>query len=369
MGGRPAAEANAVPNTRSADVMYQRTLACTAAAILTGIHAHTAASGRGDPFAFFQPPVTVDFSDRQRLARGDVIVRVLPARDGELSVFAASRLDVSPEALVTWTHAIAQLKQSAFVLAIRRFSDPPVLEDLNGLILDEGDVDAIARCRAGDCAVHLGAREIQSLRAAAAAAGQSWRAAIRQEFRRAVLERVNAYRADGLAGLPPYAHRREPVRPEDALAAILRGSPYLGERLPHVAARLKDAPHGDLPGGESFLYWSKEQYGTGKRVISVTHVDIVRPDAPGAPAVLVLGKEIFATHYRSGSLGVTTVVEDAAHGLRYLVYINRSQVDVLSGLFGGLKRKLIEGRLTDESAAIVRTIRQRLESGDPSPPA
>jgi hypothetical protein len=256
------------------------------------------------------------------------------------------------------------LKQGKFVLAVRRFSDPPVFEDLDALTLDEGDVEAVRRCRVGDCGVKLAGHEIESLRAAGA--GPEWRAAIQQEFRRTVLNRVNAYRSDGLAGLPPYADRRDVLPPTDAFAAILAGSPYLRERLPGVSARLMDYPRVDVPGVESFFYWSKEQYGTGKRVISVTHVDIVRPDAAGAPAVLVLGKEIFATHYRTGSLGVTAVVEDAARGRRYLVYINRSQVDVLSGLFGGLKRKLVEGRLTDESAAVVRTIRQRLESGGPA---
>lgn len=100
-------------------------------------------------------------------------------------------------------------------------------------------------------------------------------------------------------------------------------------------------------------------------MISVTHVDIVRPDAAGAPAVLVLGKEIFATHYRTGSLGVTAVVHDPVPDQRYLVYINHSQVDVLHGLFGGLKRKLIEGRLASESTELVRAVRRRLETGGP----
>ena len=346
---------------------FQRAFTCAAAAaaVAAGVRASGTNTPRADPFAFFHPHV-VDAADRERLDRGDVVVRVLPARDGELGVFAASRLDAPPETLVTWTHAIAQLKQSVFVLAIRRFSDPPVLDDLDALALDERDVEAVRRCRIGDCAVKLAGHEIESLRAAAA--GPEWRAAIQQEFRRAVLIRVNTYRSDGLAGLPPYADRRDLLRPKDAFAAILAGSPYLFDRLPGVSARLMDDPRADVPGVESFFYWSKEQYGAGKRVISVTHVDIVRPDAAGAPAVLVLGKEIFATHYRTGSLGVTAVVHDPVPDQRYLVYINRSQVDVLHGLFGGLKRRLIEGRIADESTELVGAVRRKLESGSPASP-
>jgi len=84
--------------------------------------------------------------------------------------------------------------------------------------------------------------------------------------------------------------------------------------------------------------------------------------------VLVLGKEIFATHYRTGSLGVTAVVHDPVPDQRYLVYINRSQVDVLHGLFGGLRRKVIEGRLAGESTELVRAVRRKLESGVPASP-
>lgn len=340
--------------------------AAAAAAVVANVRAGGTSSGRTDPFAFFHPHVVVNAADRARLDRGDVVTRMLPFRAGQLGVFVSSRLNAPAEALVSWTRAIAELKQSRFVPAVRRFSEPPVLEDLGGLVLDEGDVEAIRRCRSGDCGVKLAAHEIASLRAAAA--GPEWRAAIQQEFRRAVLNRVKAYRSDGLAGLPPYADRRDVPRPADVFAAILAGSPYLRDRLPGVSARLMDYPRVDAPGVESFFYWSKEQYGSGKRVISVTHVEIVRPDSAGAPAVLVLGKEIFATHYRTGSLGVTAVVHDPVPDRRYLVYINRSQVDVLQGFFGGLKRKLIEGRLASESTEVVRAVRRKLESGVPASP-
>jgi hypothetical protein len=43
---------------------------------------------------------------------------------------------------------------------------------------------------------------------------------------------------------------------------------------------------------------------------------------------------------------------------------------MLKGLFGGLKRKLIEGRLSESAASFVRVARRRLESGAPAmPPA
>ena len=56
---------------------------------------------------------------------------------------------------------------------------------------------------------------------------------------------------------------------------------------------------------------------------------------------------------------MTAVVHDPAADQRYLVYINRSQVDLLQGLFGGLRRKLIEGRIPGVSTELVRAVRRR----------
>jgi hypothetical protein len=50
---------------------------------------------------------------------------------------------------------------------------------------------------------------------------------------------------------------------------------------------------------------------------------------------------------------------------RVPVYVNQSQVDLLGGLFGGLKRKLIEGRLAGDSVKVMRQVRARLEQVPP----
>jgi hypothetical protein len=330
---------------------WRRSATIVAATAVVALGAHAAGAGRShqDPFAFFDGLVVLEDADWQRLDGGEIAVRVLPGSGGSLGVVAASRLDAPADALVGWVRRIEAFKQSAFVGAIRRFSDPPVIEDLDDLTLDAVDVDAVRSCRTGACGLKLAAHEIASLRAAANRR-PDWQSAVQQEFRRVVYNRVLAYRSGGLAALPAPADRKDAATPAEAFAAMLAQSQAL---------------HDQLPVAESFLYWSKEHYGAGKRVVAVTHVDIVRPERLHAPAVIVLSKEILATHYRTASLGVTAVVEDPVGLERYLVYVNRSQVDLLGGLFGGLKRKVIEGRLAGDSASIMRLVRSRLESEVP----
>lgn len=305
-----------------------------------------------DPFAWLQPAITLDADARSRVNRDEIVVRVLPSSDAEIGVFAAARVDADGETLAAWANAIAQLKNSPYVLMVRRFSDPPVLDDLDGLTLDDTDLATVRGCRPGNCDVKLAADDIVALRQAAVAAGPFWKDAVQWEFKRVILSRLAAYQTSGLPGMPPYADRHKAIDPRIAFDLLLARSPYLNSNA--------------LGGGvtESFFYWSKEQYSAGKPVIAVTHVAIVRPEVPSAVRVAVVGREIFATHYRNASVGLTAVTEDEA-GRRYLVYVNRSQLDVLGGLFGAWKRAIIEGKLKSESADVFETVRRRLESGLP----
>jgi hypothetical protein len=210
----------------------------------------------------------------------------------------------------------------------------------------------------------LSAGDIESLTAVLATAGADWHAAAQREFRRLLVQRVAKYQAGGLASLASPADRNKPRKPDEALSAIVAQSPYLA-RLPQVIAWLKDYPHADSS-VESFFYWSKEHYGDGKPVISITHVGIVRPASDHRlPAILVAGKQIFATHYLEGGLGVTMVLRDSTNGTPYLTYVNRSQVDMLRGFFGAFVRGVLEDRVEREAPLIVRGLRARLESGNP----
>jgi hypothetical protein len=306
----------------------------------------------------------VSARDRADLNRDQVIARVLSGKGGQLAVFVATRLEAQPDALAMWTRAITEFKRSTFVLAIGRFSDPPRPSDVESLTLDQRDLDAIRECRAGDCGLKLAAGDIELLTGAVATAGAEWRDAVQRAFRRLLVQRVLQYRAGGLAALPAPADRRQSRRPDDALAAIVEQSPYLA-KLPHVVAWLKNYPNADAA-MESFFYWSKEDYGDSRPVISITHVGIVRPEPDHRlPAVLVAGKQIYATHYFEGGLGLTMVVRDAANGTSYLAYVNRSQVDLLRGFFGAFVRGVLEDRVERQAPLIVRGLRARLESGAP----
>lgn len=341
---------------------------CLSCAMVVALRTPSTSYGSGEPdsksnpFEFLAPSIVVSAEDRGKLDRDHVLARTLPGQNGQLAVFVATRLNARPDALTAWTRAIAELKRGKFVLAAGRFSDPPRESDLAGLTLDDGDIDAIRRCRPVACGLKLSVAEIERMTAAIAHAGASWRSALQQEFRRLLVERVMRYRAGGLAASVPPSDHAKPVRPLEAFATILDRSPYL-TGMPDLVDWLARYPHSDAA-VESFFYWSKEHYSEGKPVVSVTQVGIVHA-APGRhlPAVLIAGKQIYATHYVEGGLGLTMIVCDASTATSYLVYINRSQVDFLRGWFGRLAQSVLEARLQHAAPLVVGALRAQLESG------
>ncbi|MGE5246080.1 MAG: hypothetical protein ACM3SQ_17790 [Betaproteobacteria bacterium] len=317
-----------------------------------------------NPFAVFEPSVTITADDRRRLDRGEPLARVLPAGEHEVAVFAAVRVDVDGDRLVSWMRRVEELKKSPYVLAIRRFSQPPVVEDLAGLALDDEELTDMLACRPAKCGLKLSSAEMARLQRAAADAGRDWKPAVQEAFRLLVLQRVQAYLAGGRCALLPYEDDDGQTWPATSFSRVLGRSVFLTEHLPRFAEHLSRYPQTPTPEVESFVYWSRERVA-GRAIVSATQVDILRGTGSGQSDTIVAGSEIFATHYLNASLGVTALVRGEPGGHNYLVYMNRSEVDVLGGVFGGVVRWVMERRLKTEAAGVLQGLRRRLEGGEP----
>ena len=319
------------------------------------------AGGNADPFRFFQPSVTITADDRRKIERGEAIARPVDAGEKEVAILAAMPVNVDGDRLTAWMRQIQELKKSAYVVSIGRFSNPPRIADLSRLALDEDELSAVRKCRPKSCDLKLSAREMTALQAAAKTDGD-WEAAMQQAFREAVLERVRMYLATG--EIPPYESGKNPVRPSERFASLLQHSMFLTQGSPDFSEHLRAYPAGTMPGVESFLYWSKERLA-GKATVSVTHVNILRSSDAALPDALVAAKQIFSTHYINASLGTTAIMRGEPGRPNYLVYLNRSELDVLGGRFGGIVRWFVQRRLKSEAAGVLRGLRQRLEQGEP----
>jgi len=318
-----------------------------------------APSSVADPFATFRPWIDITADERTRADRGETVVRILPAKDGEVAVLGVSAIAVEPDAFVARIEAIEALRTNPPRIPItKRFSQPPVQSDLAALRLDPHEIDALKSCRPGDCDLKLTEPEMVRLRSVAATVATAGDAAVQQGFREVIFERVTRYLGGGLAALPAYVDKDQPVKSADVLGRLIDHSPYFTVRQPRLASSVRQFPEASSDDGAGFLYWSLDRV-EGRPVVSVTHVTIARnAPTPDVPLVAVAGMQVLATHYYQGSLGLTYLI---GTGPRYLVYVNRTELDVLGGFFGGIKRALLESRLKRDIARLIGGLRQRLE--------
>jgi hypothetical protein len=279
-----------------------------------------------DPFALLEPAKLTP-ADRRALERGEVVSGTLEGSGGQIGVFAISRIDTTAESLVSSARSIEDMKKSSFVRNIRRLSDPPRIEDLDALVLPPKELQAAASCRRGSCSMKLSAEEIDQIVVESSRKDATHSDRVQRAFRAVVFSRIMKYLAAGPPELAPLVNR-EPVA-----------------------------------GTESFLYWSLESYGAGKPVVLVTHVNILPPSAPGDAAV-VIGRQIFANHYINDGLAVTAIATDAATGSRYLIYRNNTNLDLLGGILGPIRRAVLESRLRRDVPGIIQKLRARLEKQD-----
>jgi hypothetical protein len=336
------------------------------AVMLAGMVSMLAAvSAPPDPLASFAPHGFLDTKKQADLSAGAAVVDVVPAHSGDIAVFGAAKIRVGNDRLAAWMRQIEDLQQGPFVPIAGRFSDPPRLQDLDRLVLDGSDLEDIRDCERGDCGLKLSADEIDRLRRRTMIAGERWQSAVQTEFRSIVLGRAITYLARGNGGMAPYEDHDQPVLPGvafEAIAARMGGARLAGQDVADYLRRFPDIRRDDI---ESFLYWSKERFGSGKPIVTITHLSIIPAVRDGQPEMVIASKQVFATHYLSASLSLVSITTSASSEDRYLVYTRRSHVDVLQGFWGGLTRRILESRIKAEGPSVLDVIRRRLESGEP----
>jgi hypothetical protein len=298
-----------------------------------------------DPFATFRPWLDITAEDR--------------ARGHEVAVLGVARMNVEPDAFVSRIENIEALRTNPPRAPItKRLSQPPVRDDLAALRLDPEEVTGLRSCYPGDCHLKLSEPEMVRLRKVAESAVAN-DAPVQQAFRDVMFERITRYLAGGLAALPQTVDKSEGVKTADALNRLIERSPYLTVRQPRLAAFIRQFPHASVSDSDGFLYWALDRV-EDRPIVSATHVAVVRePPGSGLPLVTVAGTQLFATHYYYASLGLTYLV--GAEERRYLVYVNRTELDVLGGFFGSLKRAVLESRLKRDVARLIAGLRGRLE--------
>jgi hypothetical protein len=323
-----------------------------------------AQSAEPEPDTFLRKQLAFSSHELSTLEKRQIIVELPKTPQArEIAFFAIMRLDVPGDFLIARMRDIINFKKSDNVLQIGKFSNPPRLEDLAGLTLDQVDIDAIKRCRVKSCDLKMSAKFIERFRKEVNGSAPNYRERVTELVREMLLEHVQAYLQGGNAALGEYNDKSYVLRLVDEFKLLLKPAPYMYEYVPEFQNYLENFPNARPENVENFVYWSKEEFGL-KPVISVTHITIHKRFRTDGLDVMIGSKGIYASHYFETSLGLTGFIQSQASepSRSYLIYINRSHADALRGLFAGVKRSLINGRLRDGAKKNMEMIRQKLET-------
>jgi hypothetical protein len=166
-----------------------------------------------------------------------------------------------------------------------------------------------------------------------------------------LVEYVRDYRARGDAALIEYNDKRDEVSLAAEHRALTAQSSYVNDILSDKEPGLlliKDA-----------IVWSKIKFGL-KPVLAINHITVYQRQREVGPQVLVVSKQIYASHYFNAWLALTAFVSVPSSG-NYIIYENRSMADGLEGPFSKIKRGVVEKKALEGLRNILQHTRTTLD--------
>lgn len=337
-------------------------LTLTAMAVLLAVSAVPAAPTLDPARSLLMAGFHLSAAEIQRLDRGQVIARTLEVKNRrEIATLGIIRIATSPANYVEHLTDIVSFKQTEGVLQIGTFSNPPALRDVASLTIEDADLKLLRECRVDECDVRLGADGIERVRREI-----DWRAPdasrkASQLVLELLVEYVARYRQSGTAATMEYAGRAPRLNVGREFASLLDADTFTADYAPRLRRHLLEYPASPSEKVTDFVYWSKELV-RGRPVISITHVATAAA-VDGSPLAYAIGsKQIYAMHYYDASLGLTLLLPDrtASAPATYVIYLNRSRIDLFDGVFGGVIRRIVAGRARTLVAEQLQRLQLRL---------
>lgn len=296
-------------------------------------------------------------ADWAHVERGTAVAKVLDSDAREIAVAGAVRIAAPRERLVARLRDVDNLKRSAVVLAVGRFSRPPRPEDLASAPFEPYDLD-LRDCRPGDCRVRLAAADIQRFHREVDWRAADWRTRSAAVWRHVLAGYAASYAHGGRPALPVYANKPDSLSVAAESADLAKAFGFVARYSPELHAYLQQLGPALPPDTEDTLYWTKEDFGV-RPVFRISHQVV----SPGGPAVLVATNQVYADHYLDAALGVTLAIDAAPDGKAlYMVAVNRAHTRSLTGMLRRMVRGTVQGRSRDAMRKILTATRTALET-------
>jgi hypothetical protein len=333
--------------------------------LLLGTVARPAHGQDEEPFKFFREYVGLNDDQIAAIRGGKAVAKIIESRTpDEVFVFGSVYVESTPEKYLKLASDVDALRKLPSYLAIRKFSDPPQLSDLEGFTLEPEDVKELKKCEEGKCEVQLPTEAMEVFKQSVNWSAPDVDNQVNQLAQKMALEAIVKYQQGGNTALGTYRDKKHPAVVADTFQSLLSRSKALPVYLPELHDYLLDYPKANAENVESQFYWEKVNFGL-KPTLRIVQAIVYRGTSATEPAYAVAVKQLYASHYFETALDLTICVRDRAHASKpgiYLITLKGSQQAGLTGFKGGIVRKVAVDRTRSSLEKALAAVKVKLET-------
>jgi hypothetical protein len=333
------------------------TLVSVMAAPIAGLAQGTEAP----PRPFLRKVIQLGDAELATIDKGEVVTRPLASPEkAEIAAFGAVKVSGTLTTLRERMRDFPSFRKVPQIVQVGVFSNPPRLEDLAGLTMEDADLDALEDCKPGDCSVKISTVGLDRLKKEVNWSGSGAEAKARATaiIKEQMLAYVKAYMAGGTGAMGVTVDKSQPKALSAEFKTLLRNSPYLPEYVPAFNQYLETYPQGSLPGSISTIFWAKDTFGL-KPVVSIYHATTYLQEQP-RPGLLAAIKTIYASHYFNAALEMMVAVPADASSF-YLLDLYRTRIDPPTGMLSGVLLGKVKSGVEQGVAMNLKNAKSRVE--------
>jgi hypothetical protein len=316
------------------------------------------------PFKFFRDDVGLKEDQIADIRNGKAVAKVVESRTPEeVFVFGSVYVKSTPEKYLKFASDVDALRKLPSYIAIRKFSDPPQLSDLDGFTLEPDDIKQLKNCKPGECDVQLPVDAMDTFKQSVNWSSPDAADQVNQLAQKMALEAVQRYIQGGNVALGTYMDKHHPAVVGETFASLLSRSKAIPVYLPELDHYLLDYPNAPSDDIQSQFYWEKVQFGL-KPTLRIVQAVVYHGARSTGPAYAVAVKQLYASHYFESALDLTVCVRDQENPGRgfYLITLKGSQQAGLTGFKGGIVRKVAVDKTRSSLERALEAIKRKLES-------
>jgi len=319
----------------------------------------------GEPFKFFREYIGLNDGQIRAIRTGNAVAKILDSRTAdEVFVFGSVYVEATPESYLKLASDINALRKLPTYLAIRKFSDPPQLSDLDGFTLEEEDIKQLRNCKPGHCEVQLPTEAMEAFQKSVNWAAPDTADQANKLAQQLAFEALQRYMQGGNAALGTYRDKNHPAAVGETFRSLVSRSKSLPVYLPDLDRYLLDYPNVALSNVETEFYWEKVNFGL-KPTLRMVQAIVYRGTRSTDPAYAVAVKQFYASHYFETALDITVCARDLERANQrgfYLITIKGSQQAGLTGFKGSIVRKVAVDKTRSSLERALVSMKQKLET-------